>query len=929
MEATSEAVLDYYGLADPFPLVWADTPEAARPAIAPTGADTLFSRRRRAGSRSEGTVRQESFEILVRAKSTLDRVYAEMKKDFLQANHEWGVGEIARQIDDANVRANQIMKPVMDNKIKGEQLKATLSLIEKNRYLFDLPATLADHIRRRDNDSLIRDYRRGRSMTDEIRVLPHAADLSPYAVQQRAVTERIWGEVEVVVEEFKSDAWKQLAETRPDGKYLDLIRILLELGVEDNPIMVWMQSQLEFLTSSLENTFDKLGTKVQLLRRELADGAAPTAEYMAFYFGRAIGGTAAAADDDAFLRDTPEVVKMWHVVRRLVDEVAQHFGTQISLFWACATGFLDGKTQKGLPRGQNGESRVHLALSEGDRNQIRAGTRDLIDRIARHVADFFLAQAAAVELPSKAAPRPAPAVIQRDGTSFKNSSDSLIRGTLGGSLSASAILANALNNDQKAPEEPPATPAPPAAPAAPATPAPGDRAESPDSSASSPTSPETRKSYELYAFLPPNANALSTTYFLAQIVGLLGTVASELAGLSVSPKHAESLRDMISTVRERCVGACCLAWQQDSKRFRILETWTPAADKKTTLTPALFTAYQSAVLAGVQQVLYVAAAEKKSKAQVVLPPSSKIVFSIKTQFVNSIFLTVDGLIKLAAASDSRTQAEALRAAGDSSSYSLVLAKATVPVKLDIRLLWMVCNISFLKTVTVPALFERFSTVFSIQLTDNTNIIGDALQQLDDQLFGSYVKKKRAVFSKLIGHGILESGTDWAALGKPQDVSAYVYESLLQLVMVHSSISSNAPSLVHRVIQDLLGHIARVLLDSFRKVPRFSLGGMLQATIDTEFINQKMVNYVTPDIDKLFQMSYSTVQDVTDKASLDVTTMTKQLDEMKKLLLRAHKNSRTEFWCFKKEKDTRPGDKGVRPSPSLARTASSPAKKAYA
>lgn len=47
---------------------------------------------------------------------------------------------------DANERAVWIMKPIIDGKAVADRLKSTLSLIDKHRYLFDLPASLQNSI---------------------------------------------------------------------------------------------------------------------------------------------------------------------------------------------------------------------------------------------------------------------------------------------------------------------------------------------------------------------------------------------------------------------------------------------------------------------------------------------------------------------------------------------------------------------------------------------------------------------------------------------------------------------------------------------------------------------------------------------------------------------------------------------------------------
>ncbi|KAK9323912.1 exocyst complex component Sec5-domain-containing protein [Lipomyces orientalis] len=911
--ADLDPVFAYYGLSDPFPTSWESKPIQESQFAFVLGDYFNDSDDGKAGGGEWGewhdmselfesklspgcvltidqAVLQRNFDMFVKMKSTLDTAHKEMKKDFLQESKNWGVADIDQLIDDANMKAAQIMKPVMDNKSKGDRLKATLSLIEKNRYLFDLPGALLANIKRGDHDSLVRDYRRGWTLTEEIRTLPHSTELSDYLVQQRRVIERIWGEVEVVVEDYKSSVWKQLSQARPDDNYLLYISILLELGVEDNPIWVWLQTLVGNLKSQMEEAFEDLNSSLQVLRKEVCNTQPSSTNTAAEYFLNAIKVSTLETNNS---KDLPEIESMWVALKDVIEEVTKYFGKQIALFWECASGFLDGRTQSSLPVGQNGESKVHLTLSREEVARIRTDARELVELYASSVADFFVRSVADSEERAEIVERTRTmdSESQMDANTPRSERKMMnLPNTSAASLSASARLANSLKNDRIAEGRQ------------------IDRPTTPSSSLETPislTSSSSEKNFELYAFLPPNANAIGTTFFLSQVLNTLGSLASELAGLSISSRHIDVLRTMMSTVRERCVGGACLSWQQDAKRFKMVEDWKPISTRRCTRVPGLFLQYQSLVLDGLQNLVFIQGAEKKSKAVVILPPSSKLVSSIKTQFANSIFLTLNGLVQCAVAADKKVNGvNGSPAKGRVPNWTIDQDIGAPSGRMESRLLLMICNIAELNGSVVGALFERFSSLFSIQLTDNSNIIGVAMTQLDEQLFTTFTKKKRANFTTIIRTGILRSGILWSQLGKPTDVSPYIYNVLLQLVLVHMQVSSVGPILVKRVIMDLLHHIVNTILESFRQIDKFSLGGMLQATIDVEFVNQKMTVYGTPDIEGLYQTCYATIQDATDRSRMEVDVMTRQLEDMKKLLLKCHKQSRMEFLCFKEEKPTK-------------------------
>ncbi|KAK9460660.1 exocyst complex component Sec5-domain-containing protein [Lipomyces oligophaga] len=868
-----------YGLSTPFPVSWEDKDPDEKKFVFVLGSDTGFDFNNggtvdRNKDDERNRIMQRSFDAFIKMKSSVDIAYGEMTRDFLQERNNWGIGGIAQTIQEANQRSADIMEPLINNKTRSDTLKATLSLIDKHRYLFDLPAALQTSINKNDNDLLLRDYRRGRALTEEIRTLPHQSDLTEYNIQQRRVIERIWQEVESVVEDYKQDLWMRLVHTSPDDNYLLYINILLELGVDDNPIWVYLKAQFESLRQKISEAFYDLNTCVCVLQKDLKAVERPNLEALSAMLLHSIKLVNSKPRADV-IRDTPEIVSTWIKLRAVVEEVVIYFGNQISLLWNCCEGFLTGSTQRTFPDTINPESRVHLSFSETEAKELRDDGNKLIERLASELSEFFLRtvpqSAELAASPSPKRPERADTFDVEDGDGIKLSGGSTqdtgnritnLSNNSSVSISASAMLATSLKND-KPPEVPRLSPA----------------------NQNLVSAEDSDKALILYAFLPEGSNALSASYYISLILGTVGTVASELAGLTISSSHIETLREMMSTVRERCVSAACLAWQQDAKRFHILEDWRPLSLRNNTMLPSIFFQYQIRLLESIGRVILVSDAERRSKVKVISPPSSQLLTNIQIQFTNSILLVLDGLMKDATNVDGQVAADSEAAR----------------VSTDTRVLMLICNIAELSNIVIPQLFDKFTDVFSIKLTDKTHIIDDSLQKLDSRLFYIFMKSKRGTISNIVRHGILKSGADWGQYPSPTSVSPFVYEVLLLFVRVHAQVSSVAEGLINRVVKELLLLAVQTMLDCYRQVNKFSLGGMLQATIDVQFIDQETSSLVTDEIMKLFEATYAAIQDVTDKSAMVPTEMAVQLDRMKKLLLQSHKNSRVEFLCFANER----------------------------
>lgn len=135
-----------------------------------------------------------------------------------------------------------------------------------------------------------------------------------------------------------------------------------------------------------------------------------------------------------------------------------------------------------------------------------------------------------------------------------------------------------------------------------------------------------------------------------------------------------------------------------------------------------------------------------------------------------------------------------------------------------------------------------------------------------------------------------------------EVHAFVYEALMTLVMVHSQISGVAKQLVHRALSFLLEAMANDCLESFRQVERFGMGGMLQATLEMEFMHQTLSQYVTPTASDTLQLIYQTIEQAYDQQQQHSGNLQSELSHVKELLVYSRKSTVVQFLCFKPNKE---------------------------
>jgi exocyst complex component 2 len=242
------------------------------------------------------------------------------------------------------------------------------------------------------------------------------------------------------------------------------------------------------------------------------------------------------------------------------------------------------------------------------------------------------------------------------------------------------------------------------------------------------------------------------------------------------------------------------------------------------------------------------------------------------------------------------------------------------------------NFHALRVDVVPSLTVQFENAFSVKLTEETKTIRDVLAQIDRRLFESYIRPALQAIQKIVRNGISDSSWPPGPTEKPQDARPYVYDALLSLVLVHNQVSTTAASLTVQVLSTLLESTSAELLESFKQRQRYSLTSLMQATLDIEFVAQTLSQYTTDKTSEIQSQIYQELDKGTDIEAR--TQLQNELPEMRAVLKKLREGSRSEFQCFKKERQRkrevsgRVGSQGSAPggsqrAPSVQSNSSTP------
>ena len=606
---------------------------------------------------------ESNFERFVRAKTTIDNVYAEMrnqgaepdsgntrdhsrvasreskhfrtingqgprspgngyakqpnngkKKNALTKESEYGVQGIKAPLIEVAVKVEEIWGPALGGREREGSLKAIAESVENCQEIFRVSKRLSDSIKRRDYEALVEDYGKARKHADDARQIAEKASksqeqLTDAQVNQIVITGRMWSEVDTRIRDFKRDVWRRLTNVQMSPQssisqndaedHMPLISILLELGVEDNPIWVWLLSRYDHLKSKINATFERSRVEIEVLRRRLAIVDAPTPLVVSGYLRQA---STKEGEDKGFNLDTSAVIELWDLIYDSLDHLLstrKGILGEIIEFWEKAQSFIDGKIQKTLPIGFDGQSRKHHRLSLDGVKDLQNGVVELIGMLQDYVFSFF-------------------ADPPTEDISMLYSPNSSTPVTPQSALSPYAHQDSRFRFDENNPP---------------------------------PSSPKSGEAWEEFAFWPPYANSLSGVYYLERLLTLLGSAANEMAAMrpvASGQTLPEKLKLTVAGARERSLRAACAAWGKDAEVCKYFEDWTRVSEhQELTNMPSRFELFESNVLTGMQKILYIpeAANIKPGAVGVVSPPAAKLIQMVRSQFVTSLYKALSGMVE--------------------------------------------------------------------------------------------------------------------------------------------------------------------------------------------------------------------------------------------------------------------------------------------
>ena len=545
------------------------------------------------------------------------------KKNALVKESEYGVMGIKVPLLDVSARAEDVWGPALGNREREQHLRKVADHLDGFKDYVELSAAVSDGIKRKDYESLVESYNKARKFADETRKIAkehNGGSLSDAQLYKLVLAGRMWNDVDQQMQSFKTDVWKKLVSVhgirtdnsggRAQDQHTELISLLLELGVDDSPIWVWLLSNYDYLKSKIKATSDRSKVEIEVLRRRLANNDKPAPRVLASHL-RTLGPQ--SIEGRIASSDSADVIELWDKNLAYISSLvsAQGILGELVEFWQTAQGFVNGKTQRSMPVGYNGESRKHHSLSREAVTDLEKGMAELVEMVKDSVQSFFM------DLPPEDISllfSPLPMSPNSPISAGPNSA---------GGLTPTALTPTAVRDPRF------------------------------NFDANNPPLPSTKRgeSWEKLAFWPPWANSISGAEYLSKMLALVGSGASEMASLgpvaSGDGRLTEQLKTLVSSSRERCVTALCAAWNRDAENIKYVEDWQrPTESGDVTRMPVIFAAFEASLLSGMQKILYMAdALEQTDAGSIVSPPPTKLLQMVRSQYVTTLYKALSGMVE--------------------------------------------------------------------------------------------------------------------------------------------------------------------------------------------------------------------------------------------------------------------------------------------
>lgn len=335
----------------------------------------------------------------------------------------------------------------------------------------------------------------------------------------------------------------------------------------------------------------------------------------------------------------------------------------------------------------------------------------------------------------------------------------------------------------------------------------------------------TSTSFLKYAFLPRNANSLSTARFLNKILSILRDIDQELS-MAV-------FTDTVKKVQNTFVEIICDSWLRDSSHLGKLQDFSTASERKNNVA-RYYTIYHTWMLEQLHNV------DPATRTDLVTKLNKVIGASLTSLY--------DNLRENEAGATINKSIEEL---------------SPKPIEQEIRILVTMSNLTEIKVNGNTRIYSHFARLFPGSGHTENDQNTAKIDEICDRLFDLYIRNKRSQIGKAVTDGMKLYSTVSPKPGEtPREVSNYVYEALIMMVDVHAKFDTYCPLMLTQAVSVLYEHFLTTFLTGVRDTDNLNTETALQLLADIEYARVVMQNLNNRKVLEKIELIYASLRDST-------------------------------------------------------------------
>lgn len=330
---------------------------------------------------------------------------------------------------------------------------------------------------------------------------------------------------------------------------------------------------------------------------------------------------------------------------------------------------------------------------------------------------------------------------------------------------------------------------------------------------------------------------------------------SSLQVLLLPSKVISVSQDLAHNVRVLCSDTLFIRASNDIKALPEREDWQIHAEEGGIITslPVLFENLVVEILLSLKEVIVESLPGEPKRSDTLLSQSLERFHDLLEDFT----FCIDNLAFKDRIDESTEEQSGVNVRVRANSVSSDDAEAsTLPP--DQRLLMILSNLIYSKTVVAPRLFAFFTSHGYPYSKDMQASVLAEMDDLEKKMYDEYMQHKSQKLTNFIQNGASIGGFNWETCPRPSCVRTYVREVIFNLVVVHAEVYSVSAGLVKKVLEQLVGVVAAQMLTLVKSVKKFSLNGVFHIYVEVMVLQTKLSPFLTDQSKKDFQQSLKTL-----------------------------------------------------------------------